>query len=118
MKNLLSGNGRKGQYCQRNQAGGRKPAPGTKLPMSLPSQFKKFDARPALMRGVEPYPEIRKRANWLKPGEGLDVVAPFLPAPLIENLGSEGFKSKVESAPVAEAGSYFIGAKRSNHLWS
>jgi hypothetical protein len=75
--------------------------------MSLPGQFKNFDARPALMRGVEPYPEIRKRANELKPGEDLAVVAPFLPAPLIENLGSEGFKSKVERAGDGSWAAYF-----------
>ena len=75
--------------------------------MSLPSQFKKFDARPALMRGVEPYPEIRKRANGLKPGDGLDVVASFLPAPLIENLGGESFKSKVERAGGGSGGGFY-----------
>ena len=107
MKILLLGNGRKRQHCQRNQAGGHKPAPRTKLLMSLPSQFKKFDARPALMRGVEPYPEIRKHANGLKPGDGLDDVAPLLFAPLIENLGSENFKSKVERAGGGSWGVYY-----------
>ena len=62
------------------------------------SQFKKLDVRPALSRGRETYPEIRKRVDALKPGEGLAIVAPFLPAPLIEKLGSEGFKSKVARA--------------------
>lgn len=67
-----------------------------KLPMSRPSQFRKFDARPALKRGDEPYPEIRNRVDALTPGEGFAVITPFLPAPLIEKLGSEGFKSRVE----------------------
>jgi hypothetical protein len=75
--------------------------------MSRPNQFKKFDVRPALMRGVEPYPEIRKRAKALKPGEGLAIIAPFLPAPLIERLGSEGFKSKVERAGGGSWVAYF-----------
>ena len=59
-------------------------------------QFKRIDVRPLLAKGVEPFPEIRRRADALKPGEGLIVVAPFLPSPLIEILGSEGFESKVE----------------------
>ena len=59
-------------------------------------QFKRIDVRPLLAKGVEPFPEIRRRADALKAGEGLIVVAPFLPSPLIEILGSEGFESKVE----------------------
>jgi len=60
------------------------------------SQFKRFDVRDPLRRGVEPFPEIRRRVDALKPDSGLIVVAPFLPSPLIEKLGSEGFASKVE----------------------
>ena len=59
-------------------------------------QFKKFDVRPLLARGGEPFPEIRRRIDALQPDTGLIIVAPFLPSPLIEMLGSEGFKSKVE----------------------
>jgi len=65
--------------------------------MMLPlSQFRRFDVRELIRRGVEPFPEIRKRVDALKPDEGLVVVVPFLPSPLIELLGSEGFESKVE----------------------
>jgi hypothetical protein len=35
-------------------------------------------------------------APQIKAGEGLIVVAPFLPSPLIELLGGEGFTSKLE----------------------
>ena len=59
-------------------------------------QFKRFDVRDLLRRGIEPLPEIRKRVDALKPDEGLLVVAPFLPSPLVEILRSEGFASKVE----------------------
>jgi hypothetical protein len=59
-------------------------------------QFKKFDARPLLNAGQEPLTEIRWRIGQLKPDEGLIVVAPFLPSPLIERFGAEGFASKVE----------------------
>ncbi|MDE3099329.1 MAG: DUF2249 domain-containing protein [Verrucomicrobiota bacterium] len=60
------------------------------------SQFKRFDVRDLIRRGVEPFPEIRKRVDALKADEGLIVVAPFLPSPLVERLGGEGFATKVE----------------------
>lgn len=60
------------------------------------NKFKRFDVRDRLARGVEPLPEIRERVNALKPDEGLIVVAPFLPSPLVERLAGEGFASKVE----------------------
>lgn len=59
-------------------------------------RFKSLDARPMLAQGVEPYSEIRRRVDALTPGAGLTIVAPFLPAPLIEKLKSEGFLSRVE----------------------
>jgi hypothetical protein len=57
---------------------------------------KTLDVRPMLAQGIEPFPEIRKRINALLPGSGLIVIAPFMPAPLIEILRSEGFSSTVE----------------------
>ena len=60
------------------------------------NQFKRFDVRDLVRRGVEPLLEIRKRVDVLKPDEGLIVIAPFLPSPLVEMLGGEGFASKVE----------------------
>ena len=71
------------------------------------SQFKRFDVRELLRDGVEPFPEIRKRVDALEPNEGLIIVAPFLPSPLIEKLGSEGFASKVERGQGADWVVYF-----------
>ena len=71
------------------------------------SSFKRFDVRSLLRRGVEPFPEIRKRVDSLKPAEGLIIIAPFLPSPLIEKLGSEGFASKVERGRGADWIVYF-----------
>ena len=71
------------------------------------NQFKRFDVRDLIRRGVEPFPEIRKRVDALKPDEGLIVVAPFLPSPLIEALGAEGFESKVERGAGADWIVYF-----------
>ena len=71
------------------------------------SQFKRFDVRDLLSRGIEPFPEIRKRVDALKPDEGLIVVAPFLPSPLVEKLNSEGFASKIERGSGADWIVYF-----------
>lgn len=61
-----------------------------------PIRFRAFDVRPLLQRGAEPFPEIRKRVDELKPDEGLQVTAPFLPSPLIEKLKSEGFNTTID----------------------
>jgi hypothetical protein len=60
------------------------------------NKFKRFDVRDLIRRGAEPFPEIRQRVDALQPDEGLIIVAPFLPSPLIEKLGGEGFASRVE----------------------
>lgn len=52
--------------------------------------------RPHLARGEDPFALIRERVDCLKPGHGVTVVAPFMPAPLIELLKSEGFSSTLE----------------------
>jgi uncharacterized protein (DUF2249 family) len=64
--------------------------------MSTPRKFKTLDVRPLIAGGTEPLSAIRDRIDMLKTGEGLTVIAPFLPSPLIERLGSEGFQSRVE----------------------
>ena len=71
------------------------------------SRFKRCDVREMIREGVEPFPFIRERIAKMKPGEGLIVVAPFLPSPLIEKLGSEGFASKVERGAGADWLVYF-----------
>lgn len=75
--------------------------------MPPPTQFKRFDVRDLIRRGVEPFPEIHKRVNALKPDEGLSVVAPFLPSPLVEKLAGDGFASKVERRPETDWMIYF-----------
>ncbi|MSU61031.1 MAG: DUF2249 domain-containing protein [Pedosphaera sp.] len=75
--------------------------------MNMPpiDRFKRFDVRPLLKTGAEPLPEILKRVQAIKEGDGLIVVAPFLPSPLIELLGSQGFTSKLERG---NAGSWIV----------
>ncbi|HEV2434645.1 MAG TPA: DUF2249 domain-containing protein [Verrucomicrobiae bacterium] len=71
------------------------------------NQFKRFDVRDLIRRGTEPFPEIRKRVDALKPDEGLIVVAPFLPSPLVEMLRGEGFASRVERGQGSDWMVYF-----------
>jgi len=71
------------------------------------NKFKRFDVRDMLARGVEPFPEIRKRVDALKSGDGLIVVAPFLPSPLVERLSGDGFATKVEKGGGADWLVYF-----------
>ena len=58
--------------------------------------FRTLDVRPLLSRGGEPLALVRARVDALRPGHGVTVVAPFVPAPLIELLRSEGFSSSLE----------------------
>ena len=58
-------------------------------------KFKTLDVRPILAKGIEPFSKIRESIDALKTEEGLSVIAPFLPSPLIEKLNSEGFESRV-----------------------
>ena len=71
------------------------------------NQFKRFDVRELIRRGIEPFPEILERVSKLKATEGLIIVAPFLPSPLIEKLGSQSFASKVERGNGADWMVYF-----------
>ncbi|MBL9215570.1 MAG: DUF2249 domain-containing protein [Opitutaceae bacterium] len=66
--------------------------------MSRP-RFRQLDIRPALARGEEPFALIRSAVDRLAPGDGLTVVAPFLPAPLIELLRGEGFRAEPTHRP-------------------
>jgi len=74
----------------------------------LERKFKTLDVRSILARGVEPFSKIRQTIDALGPDEGLSVIAPFLPSPLIEKLGSEGFESRVERQ---------IGGGWTVHFW-
>lgn len=64
--------------------------------MNRTLQFKRFDVRELIRSGTEVFPLIHQRVTRLPAGAGLVVVAPFLPSPLIERLGGEGFKSRAE----------------------
>ena len=69
------------------------------------SKFKRLDVRPLLQRGTDPLPGILEGVQALGSEEGLIITAPFLPSPLIELLGSQGFASKIEHG---ESGAWFV----------
>ena len=62
----------------------------------MPIKFKTIDVRPMIAKGIEPCAAIFESVGKLGPKEGVSVIAPFLPSPLIEKLTSEGFQSRVE----------------------
>lgn len=55
-----------------------------------------LDVRPLLARGEDPFATIRAKVDRLAAGQRLTIIAPFLPAPLIEVLQSEGFSFAVQ----------------------
>ena len=55
------------------------------------TKFQTLDVRQVLADGKDPFSQIRSRVDALEAGDGLTVIAPFLPAPLIELLKGEGF---------------------------
>jgi uncharacterized protein (DUF2249 family) len=57
---------------------------------------KVLDVRPLLVQGQEPFALIRAEVDKLGVGQDLTVIAPFVPAPLIELLKGEGFASSLE----------------------
>ena len=71
------------------------------------NRFKRFDVRPLIAAGEEPFPKIRARVDAVTADTGLIIIAPFLPSPLIEKLGGEGFTSKVERGQGADWLVYF-----------
>jgi hypothetical protein len=74
-------------------------------------RFKRFDVRPLLKRGAEPLPDILKRVQALKPNDGLIILAPFLPSPLIELLAARASPRRSSAARVA-VGLFTSGTSR------
>jgi len=60
-------------------------------------QFRTLDVRPTLKRGGEPFSVINQEVASLKPDEGLILITPFLPSPLIEHFKSAGFAASPQS---------------------
>lgn len=60
------------------------------------NQPRTLDVRPLIARGAEPFTKIMATVAALGPHEGLVLITPFLPSPLIEKLQSEGFQARPE----------------------
>jgi hypothetical protein len=55
-----------------------------------------LDVRPMMARGEQPFTKIMGVVQSIRPGEGFVLITPFVPAPLIERLQSEGFSTRPE----------------------
>ena len=55
-----------------------------------------LDVRPLIARGDHPLQKIMETISTLGPADELVLLTPFLPSPLIEKLGSEGFHARPE----------------------
>jgi len=51
----------------------------------------KLDLRPAIEAGEHPLPLVMDVVRKLQPGQALLLVTPFVPAPMIDRIGSDGF---------------------------
>lgn len=58
-----------------------------------------LDVRPMLAAGEEPFDAILEAARGIAPGDVLEIVAPFEPAPLYAVLGAQGFAHRTEPRP-------------------
>jgi len=58
-----------------------------------------LDVRDIIAKGEEPFVAIRAKVDALEPGESLKIIAPFMPAPLIEMLKSEDYSAQIEHLP-------------------
>jgi uncharacterized protein (DUF2249 family) len=52
-----------------------------------------------LAKGEEPFPKVMGELETLAENEGLILLSPFLPSPLIEHLKSRGFAVRSERLP-------------------
>jgi len=65
-------------------------------------RFRRLDVRRLLARGIEPLPPVPKPLAAPQDREGFRPPAPFLPSPLIELLGGQGFASKIERGDASD----------------
>jgi len=67
-----------------------------------------LDARPILAAGDHPLDRVLRETRELKPGEIYEIITPFLPAPMIEKIGSAGFETYSETDREGMVRSYFL----------
>lgn len=77
------------------------------LEMAPDRKFQVCDVREILASGGQPLAVIESAIHELTEGEGLKVIAPFAPTPLIQMLASDGFASRAERGKDGEFVVYF-----------
>ncbi len=65
------------------------------------------DARPAIAEGRHPLPDVVRAADQLGPGEILELITPFEPAPLVDVLRGKGFRAWGERKGGDDVRTYF-----------
>jgi len=70
------------------------------------SVSRSLDVRPILEAGDVPFAQALREAEALAPGSVLELVAPFVPQPLVEKLESIGFLAWSEEVGPSEARTY------------
>lgn len=70
-------------------------------------KFRVLDVRPLIARGEEPFKKIMTTVSSLKATEGLELVTPFLPSPLIERMQSLGYEARAERSGDGSWRSFF-----------
>lgn len=66
-----------------------------------------FDARPTIDRGGHPLDRVLHDVGELAPGEVLELITPFVPAPLIEIVRARGFEAHTSVETPGECCTYF-----------
>lgn len=61
-----------------------------------------LDVRPILRDGGEPFEQIMAAVNALQPDQGLRLLAPFEPTPLLHVLGSRGFTHEIKEVSAGD----------------
>ncbi|MGE5313541.1 MAG: DUF1858 domain-containing protein [Acidobacteriota bacterium] len=90
---------------------------GMKYTTSRPDWFvqerivKTIDIREMLNRNEQPVHEALSSVKQLKGDEILEIIAPFIPAPLLDKSLSLGYRHWLESRPDGEYRVYFQAAK-------
>lgn len=65
-----------------------------------------MDARPMIEEGRHPLPDVVRAAQSLAPGQILELVTPFEPAPLVDVLRGQGFEAWGERRGAREVRTY------------
>ncbi len=61
-----------------------------------------LDAREMIAKGGHPLPEVMAALKGLQPGEGYALVAPFAPAPMIDQARDLGYEAWTEKRGTAD----------------